>query len=169
MREVEIAFDGSIGPENPGGYACYGYVIKEGDKVVLQKGGIECQGEGATNNVAEHSALYHALAAALAIYGEDAGDVKLNIKGDSKLVINQVNGTWKCNADNLKSYVTESRKLLAEFHMHSMLYHVKRDFNTDADELSKYQNWVHPCGMCDGAKCGTCNYTGFKTEDKEKC
>ena len=47
-----------------------------------------------TNNEAEYDTLIEALEAVLR-RAKDSGRVRLEIRGDSQLVINQINGTWK--------------------------------------------------------------------------
>jgi len=87
-------------------------------------------GEKATNNQAEYTGLILGLQNAL----------KLNIKsilvkGDSEIVINQLTGKYKCNSPNLKNFHEEAKKLEKNFE-NIQYYHVLRDLNKRADELS---------------------------------
>ena len=43
------------------------------------------------------------------LYGED---IKLHIKGDSQLVINQINGNYKVKSQNMVPLYQETRKYL---------------------------------------------------------
>jgi len=129
---MKIYFDGSCGPKNPGGKACYGYVIFDGDKEIHRDRGLECEGEGATNNVAEYAGLYHGLK-----YLVESGQTSLiEIIGDSQLVINQVNKTWKCKKEHLQEYLAKVHKLLDSFDNWSAKW-VPREENSEADTLSK--------------------------------
>ena len=83
-----------------------------------------------TNNVAEYSGLIAGLAACLEIGVKD-----VHVKGDSKLVINQVNGHWKVKNENLMRYHRVARRLADRFE-HFKAEHVYREFNTHADRLS---------------------------------
>lgn len=100
--ELVINFDGLCEPVNPGGVACYGWIISyfeddgEWHNWVVKSGFIE-EGPKATNNVAEWCALGFALRYLL----DHNWRGKLTVKGDSQLVINQLLGDWACNAPRL--------------------------------------------------------------------
>ena len=127
---ITIYFDGLCRPRNPGGVAAYGYVIyKDGRKVKSGKG-VVGSGAGMTNNVAEYSALKHALEWAREHCTED----EMVIKGDSQLVINQLNGTWQIKSETSKKYVPEIRRLL-EGRKTSFIW-IPRKQNAEADQLS---------------------------------
>ena len=55
-----------------------------------------------TNNIAEYNALLTGISKAL-----ELGWKHVFIEGDSKLVVNQVNGTWKVNKEHLQSLCTK--------------------------------------------------------------
>jgi ribonuclease HI len=102
--ELVVHFDGLCEPVNPGGVACYGWVIsyyEDGDGAwhtwACQSGFIE-EGPKATNNVAEWCALGFALRHLL---NDNWAGTKLTVYGDSQLVINQLLGEWNCNSDRL--------------------------------------------------------------------
>ena len=82
-----------------------------------------------TNNYAEYSALIHALGHA---YELGFSDVK--IFGDSRLVISQVRGEWRCG-DKLTAFCAEARRLCALFSS-CELEHIPRSKNTVADSLA---------------------------------
>lgn len=83
--------------------------------------------DNCTNNEGEHTALIELL--------KSAPPTRLNItiRGDSKLVIMQVQGKWKCKAPHLQKFIDKSKSLLRPG---MMLEHVPREQNTDADFLS---------------------------------
>jgi len=129
---MKIFFDGSCGPTNPGGKACFGFVLFEGQNEVYRGRGLECQGPSATNNVAEYAGLKRAL-----IYLQTTGyKGPLQIVGDSNLVISQVNGEWKCKKPHLQTYLKEVHTLLDEFESWDAWW-IPREENYIADELSK--------------------------------
>ena len=106
-----IVFDGgSI--NNPGrGYGTYRLrrdVEPWGDPVALEFGG------GVTSNEAEYRTLITALEG-LADRCEDAGSVAVTVIGDSRLVLNQVQGTWKVKAANLRPLVASARRAARRF------------------------------------------------------
>ena len=82
-----------------------------------------------TNNYAEYAALIHALGHA---YELGFSDVK--IFGDSRLVVSQVRGEWRCG-DKLTAFCAEARRLCALFSS-CELEHIPRSKNTVADSLA---------------------------------
>ncbi len=82
-----------------------------------------------TNNVAEYRALIAGLEAARAFPARS-----VEVRGDSKLVIEQVRGTWKVKQAHLRPLVDEVRRLLEPYERVT-LTHVPREQNTDADLL----------------------------------
>jgi len=82
-----------------------------------------------TNNVAEYRALIAGLEAARAFPAR-----RVEVRGDSKLVIEQVRGAWKVKQAHLRPLVDEVRRLLEPYERVT-LTHVPRDQNTDADLL----------------------------------
>jgi ribonuclease HI len=82
-----------------------------------------------TNNVAEYRALIAGLEAAAA-----ASARSVQVRGDSKLVIEQVAGRWKVKQEHLRPLRARARELLAGFDAVD-LAHVRREYNRDADAL----------------------------------
>ena len=82
-----------------------------------------------TNNVAEYRALIAGLEAAHAISAH-----AVRVRGDSKLVIEQVEGRWKVKQPHLRPLCDQARSLLDGFERVD-LAHVRREFNRDADAL----------------------------------
>jgi ribonuclease HI len=84
----------------------------------------------ATNNVAEYTALIIGLEAARA---HDVQD--LEIRMDSKLVVEQMNGNWRIKHPNLKPLAMQAGALLASFPKRT-LRHIPREANAIADVLA---------------------------------
>ena len=82
-----------------------------------------------TNNVAEYRALIAGLEAAAPFHARI-----VRVRADSKLVVEQVKGTWKVKQPHLRPLLEEARKLLAGY-AEADLQHVPRAENTDADSL----------------------------------
>jgi len=121
-----IHFDGAC-DRNPG-CSAFGFSHSKLDTEVH----FECGfiGENYTNNYAEYSALLKAL-----LYCKFANVNNPVIKGDSALVVNQVNGQWKVKCANLKDINTQCRKLMRE--VEANLVWIPREENIRADYLSK--------------------------------
>jgi ribonuclease HI len=82
-----------------------------------------------TNNVAEYRALVAGLEAA-APYGAR----RVRVRADSKLVVEQVKGTWKVKQPHLRPLLERVRSLLAPY-AEVDVQHVPRAQNADADAL----------------------------------
>lgn len=126
--ERTLYFDGAS-KGNPG-LAGAGVVIYEGD------GDIEVYSESVfvglkeTNNVAEYTGLITGLKAAL-----NMGATRLNVKGDSDLIIKQMNGAYKVKSPNLIGLYEEATQLAKQFETITFV-HVYRHLNKRADELA---------------------------------
>lgn len=153
MPLIEGIFDGCCEPKNPGGHAAWGAVVKIDGVVFWTSSGYCGQGPEMSNNVAEYSG-----ALAVLEYVKDLPG-KLIIRGDSKLVIEQLSGRWntnctacgkalgkRCHCRNPKpglyfpKYLDAIRLLTMqrEFRNGSVeLKWVPREQNSDCDYLSK--------------------------------
>lgn len=130
---LTVFFDGLCEPRNPGGIACYGWLILgDNGEIVTTGKGVATQGQGATNNVAE----YHALLASLEAVRKMAVSERIEVKGDSQLVINQVTGVWQCKAANLRPLWSRARQLAQELGDVEFRW-VPRAQNEQADSLSR--------------------------------
>jgi ribonuclease HI len=83
-----------------------------------------------TNNRAEYLALIQLLEMAI-----KKGIKRMNIYGDSKLAVMQVNHKWKANKD-MAPLRDQVLKLLNNFD-HWSLSHILRDLNAEADLLTR--------------------------------
>jgi ribonuclease HI len=88
----------------------------------------ECIGV-TTNNVAEYRALIAGLEAASATPARAA-----KVRGDSKLVIEQLSGRWKVKQPHLQPLHAQARALLDAYDEVD-LAHVRREQNVEADAL----------------------------------
>jgi len=134
MREISVYFDGSCEPVNPNGHAHAGAVVYHyGFRKDLSK----CvgTGKGMTNNVAEYSALLMALEY---LIEKRLYDKKIEVYGDSIMVINQMSGVWKIREKEkpYKKYALQCKGLL-KFFTHISFSWIPREQNDEADSLSK--------------------------------
>lgn len=81
-------------------------------------------GPGITNNLAEYHSLISALQGALELYSKP-NTIHLTIRGDSMLVVEQVNRRWTTRDDKLKPLQSKAIELLNRFHSWD-LYWVSR-------------------------------------------
>jgi ribonuclease HI len=85
----------------------------------------------ASNNMAEYEALLCGLKIAIEI-----GVKRLDVRGDSQLVIDQVIKNASCHDDKMEAYCKAVRALEDKFYGLE-LNHVPRRYNEEADELAK--------------------------------
>jgi ribonuclease HI len=85
----------------------------------------------ASNNVAEYEALVNGLRIAI-----ELGVQRLDARGDSQLVINQVMKNSHCRDPKMEAYCDEVRRLEDKFYGLE-INHVARRYNETADELAK--------------------------------
>jgi ribonuclease HI len=108
-KKLIVQCDGSCKPENPGGWACWGFSVQtpQGKELEFDSG---CVGFGAemTSNVAE----YHALIEALKWVRRHAAHDEVEVQTDSQLVVAQVNGVRACHAPNLQPLRDAAQRLL---------------------------------------------------------
>lgn len=121
----QLYFDGgSRGNPGPGG--C-GYCILKDNFVVFEgKNGLGA----CTNNYAEYKGLHNGIALAL-----EKNITRLEIYGDSLLVINQMNRTWACRHAVLR-IIFDNVNAQAKKFEHITFHHVPRAKNTIADSLA---------------------------------
>jgi ribonuclease HI len=85
----------------------------------------------ASNNVAEYEALVNGLCIAI-----ELGVRRLDARGDSQLVIDQVMKNSHCRDPRMEAYCNEVRRLEDKFYGLE-LNHIARRYNKTADELTK--------------------------------
>ena len=142
MLDIVISFDGLCEPVNPGGYACFGYVIYFNKSKFVGCGNLG-NGKHATNNIAEWAALKYALDRTLTVWEKDFDSKiieSLTIIGDSKLVINQMTGRYQIKNDLMKKIRNYCVNKLDKLNVRDNNVSVRwtpRDFNFQADEASR--------------------------------
>ena len=106
-----IVFDGGS-RGNPG--AGYGsYAVFDGTQPA-QVQRLDFPGE-MTNNEAEYHTLIEALGALARRLGEKAGQISLEVRGDSQLVIQQILGNWKAKDERMRALRDQARAALRRF------------------------------------------------------
>lgn len=103
-RFVLIEADG--GSRGNPGQAAYGAVLMDATTGAVIAEHTECIGV-ATNNVAE----YRGLIAGLELYNEHAPEADLEVRMDSKLVVEQMSGNWKIKHPDMKPLAMAAHRL----------------------------------------------------------
>jgi probable phosphoglycerate mutase len=125
VRVVVEADGGSRGNPGPAGYGAV--VLSPSGEVLAER----AAGLGtATNNVAEYQGLIAGLSAAL-----DLGATEVDVRMDSKLVVEQMKGTWKVKHAGLQPLALEAQSLRQRFSRVSFSW-IPREKNAHADRLA---------------------------------
>jgi ribonuclease HI len=122
-----MQFDG--GARGNPGIAGAGVVLMSPDGQVLHKKSLFL-GDDRTNNQAEYEALLLGLQ-----MGLDLGYKKLEVEGDSLLVIQQVAGDWQVRSEKLALLLKKVVAVLDQME-DVVIRHIPRDQNKIADELA---------------------------------
>jgi len=122
-----LYFDGAS-RSNPGPASYGGVIYEKGVERYTYKKYIGTT----TNNVAEYQALLNGL-----LLAKEKGIIRLEVYGDSKLVIEQVTGNWKVKSRLLIPIHREICALLVNNPFEQITFqHVYRNNNKRADELA---------------------------------
>ncbi len=125
-QPIGIIFDGGS-KGNPGiGYGSYALRWPGQAQQIVQLQ----FGDGVTNNEAEYDTLAAALEAVVKRLRELKADpmtARVEIRGDSQLIINQVLGEWKCTDERMRRRRDGVRSLLREFGSWEILYHPREN------------------------------------------
>lgn len=131
FNTIKIYTDG--GSRGNPGPAAIGVVIndKDGNR-------IKAHGEAigtATNNEAEYRALIWALQKTKALFGkEKIAHIKIEVRMDSELIVNQLNGKYKIEQETLVPFFIKIWNLRTEFG-EIVFRHIPREQNREADRL----------------------------------
>lgn len=126
-------FDGACEPRNPGGHASYGALVRVGGETVLAESGYIGHGPRMSNNVAEYSGAIVVLRKIAELDGV------ADVRGDSRLVIEQLTGRWRVRTEGglYVPYYREAAAILAPIRKRVRLRWIPREQNAEADALSK--------------------------------
>ena len=126
-------FDGACEPKNPGGTVGWGFVIHDesGSELASGNGAIKASPR-LTNNVAEYGAAIKAVLG----YQRLGRPGPLMLRGDSKLVVNQMIGAWRIKDGAYAKAAHKMRDLLETVEFEVIMEWVPREQNEEADRLS---------------------------------
>lgn len=124
---MKLFFDGGCSP-NPG--MMEAAIVSECGAIRLH---LDKLGHG-TNNEAEWIGMVMAIQTAV------QQDRPVTILGDSKLVISQAQGVWKCNHAHLRKYLDEYKAIAATAKHPITLQHVRRHLNLAGIYIEQLQD-----------------------------
>jgi probable phosphoglycerate mutase len=122
---------GSRGNPGPAGY---GALVRDADTGVVLAERSESLGV-ATNNVAEYNGLIAGLRAAAEIAPGAAAEAEVEVRMDSRLVVEQMSGRWKIKHPDMKPLAARATEAARPFARVSYTW-VPRERNKDADRLA---------------------------------
>lgn len=134
MRYLECYFDGSCEPINPGGQMGYGFIIMEKGKNIYSYNNKDRENKNNTSNLAEYKALNKLLDYLLE---NKLDNCNILIKGDSQLVIYQMQYIWKIKTGIYVSEALICRDKARKFKIPIKFHWIPREQNKEADKLSK--------------------------------
>jgi broad specificity phosphatase PhoE/ribonuclease HI len=142
LRVIVEADGGSRGNPGPAGY---GALVRDADTGELLREAAAGIGT-ASNNVAEYRGLIAGLQAAL-----DLGAAVVEVRMDSKLVVEQMSSRWKVKHPDMQVLAREAAALVRQFDQVTF-QHMRREFNKHADRLANEamdaaaagREWVAP-------------------------
>jgi probable phosphoglycerate mutase len=129
QRRLQVVVEADGGARGNPGPAGYGAVVREAatGEVLVEVG----EGIGvATNNVAEYSGLVAGLTAAA-----DLGAVEVEVRMDSRLVVEQMSGRWQIRNAGLRPLAARAAALVTRFETVRFTW-VPRELNVAADALA---------------------------------
>jgi ribonuclease HI len=126
-------FDGSLMKTGAGADLLFISSLRKHLRYVL------CLHFPASNNVAEYEALVNGLRITV-----ELGVRRLDARGDSQLVIDQVMNNSHCRDRKMEAYCNEVRRLEDKFYELG-LNHIARRYNETADELAKIASGRTTC------------------------
>jgi broad specificity phosphatase PhoE/ribonuclease HI len=127
QRRVWVEADGgSRGNPGPAGY---GAVVLEPETREVLAEAAEALGR-TTNNVAEYRGLIAGLDAALAL-----GATHVDVRMDSKLVVEQMSGRWQIKHPDMKPLALQAKSLVRQFEKVTFAW-IPREINKHADRLA---------------------------------
>jgi ribonuclease HI len=128
VRLVVEADGGSRGNPGPAGYGAVVRDAESGEVLVERSEGLGVT----TNNVAEYQGLLAGLRAAVELGGPSA---EVEVRMDSKLVVEQMSGRWKVKHPAMQPLASEAARLVRQLRSVRFTW-VPRERNKLADRLA---------------------------------
>src|SRR3989344_497709 len=132
MKHITIYTDG--GSRGNPGKAAIGVVFCNEKGGIIKKFG-EYLGDNLTNNEAEYQAVIFALKKFKAVFGKKIAEYsEVEIRSDSELLVNQMNGKYKLENENIQKFFIEIGNLMIDF-KGVKFKAIPRERNKEADAM----------------------------------
>ena len=137
LHLYELRFDGlfrEAKEATTAGLMGIGWLLNRGDKVVAHGYGVTARGIDATSNMAEYLALIDGLEAVMDMGLEDQ---PIKVLGDARVIICQMTGASRVNAERLLPVYRRARRLARKLHIVAWEW-IPRKQNKAADMLTRH-------------------------------
>lgn len=132
---LKCYFDGACEPNcDLGKMGCGGVIYHHDEKIHSFSRPYERSDNQASNNIAEYCAFGYVLKY---LIDHDLTGKEIYIFGDSKLVIEQMQGNWAMNKGKYIPYAKRCLQLLETFKVWPYLEWIPKESNAEADALSR--------------------------------
>ncbi len=132
MKKIIIYTDG--GSRGNPGKAAIGVVFCNEKGQVIKKFG-EYLGDNLTNNEAEYQAVIYGLKKFKAVFGKAIAKIsEVEVISDSELLVNQMNGKYKLENENIQKFFIEIWNLMIDF-KGVKFKAIPREKNKEADAM----------------------------------
>ena len=133
--KITLRFDGGCsGNGTARARGTFGWQVLDENHRLIGEGHGSCQGEHQTNNIAEYVGLIDGLRWISCLRPRVS---EVLIEGDSKLVLETVNGRWDCKKDHLKKLRNEALNFLSGLNCEWSVQWIPRERNGACDELTR--------------------------------
>lgn len=137
MGLITCYFDGCCEPTNPGGSMGLGAIIYEDEKILFQYAICIHKGEHGITETSNNVAEYLACMRIVKYLIENKMQTRnILMRGDSKLVVEQMNGNWNMNKGAYIQWAKKVQEQLNQFPKINFQW-IPREENEKADFLSK--------------------------------
>lgn len=153
MADWTLHFDGGCEPTNPGGWMTWAWTL-DANGVDFTGSGVRPPMPSNTNNVAEYFALGFGLKKVRELIDGGAGTCdRLVIRGDSRLVIHQIDRLWACRNPRLCDLRDRCHELLLGVNRWRAEW-IPREQNERADALGRAALAEATGGQVTTGRCG---------------
>lgn len=132
-EKIELYFDGSCEPVNPGGNMGFGTLIKRDGVRIFENSEFVAAAPGNTNNIAEYQAMIVGLQW---LIDNGFADAPVAVFGDSNMIIQQMAGNWGANGGRYYPFYVQAKNLRDQFSDISFTW-IPREQNVECDKLSR--------------------------------
>ena len=136
---IELWIDGSYFILNQEKIASAGLIIKKGEITIAKSSKITGKGKEMNNNIAEYNAFIYALRE---IKRRQLDTEEILIRSNSRLLVDQMNGSWKAKTETIFPLYREARQIAINLKL--KIKWISKEVNIEANEMARLalKNWI---------------------------